>query len=206
LRLGCLQTADASCVSRVRLRRPSAWFRQLSWLNSLLADRNLVRPVRPVRPRSGGLLKIRHIPPVAGRRAAILASMCRAPKDSRACNWLCARQRSRMLSTPASPNFAQGSTWSSSSKARASHRRPSGDRNEHLASSRRYTARLTAVGTRRLRRLRFSKPAATRATRELRRITTRVVDRTARSRFNFRVRARAAATLTTCANASTARL
>jgi hypothetical protein len=39
-----VETAEASCVSRVRLRRPSAWFRQLSWLNSLLADRDLIVP------------------------------------------------------------------------------------------------------------------------------------------------------------------
>jgi hypothetical protein len=111
----------------------------------------------------GSPLKIGHLSAVAGRRAAIFASMCRAPKDSRACNWLCARQRSRMLSTPAPPNFAQGSTWSSSSNARESHRRPSGDTNVHCASSRRYTARLTAAETQRLRRLRFAEPAATRA-------------------------------------------
>jgi hypothetical protein len=41
---GCLQTAGASGVYCVRLRRPSAWFRQLSWLNSLLADRDLIVP------------------------------------------------------------------------------------------------------------------------------------------------------------------
>ena len=34
-----MKTADASRVDRVRLRRPSAWVRQLSWVNSLLVDR-----------------------------------------------------------------------------------------------------------------------------------------------------------------------
>ena len=48
--------------------------------------------------------------------------------------------------------------------ARASHRRPSCDTNEHRAPSRRYTARLTAAGTQRLRRRSFTRPAATRVT------------------------------------------
>jgi len=43
-RESCLQTADASRVTRVRLKRPSAWFRQLSWVISLLADRDLILP------------------------------------------------------------------------------------------------------------------------------------------------------------------
>jgi hypothetical protein len=39
-----VQTAAAPGVDSVRLKRPSAWFRQLSWLMSLLADRDLIVP------------------------------------------------------------------------------------------------------------------------------------------------------------------
>jgi hypothetical protein len=43
-RVVSLQTADASGVKRVRLRPPSAWSRQLSCVNSLLVDRDLILP------------------------------------------------------------------------------------------------------------------------------------------------------------------
>jgi hypothetical protein len=61
---------------------------------------------------------------LARRARARFSRMNPAPKLRSASSWLCARQRSRRLSTVAAPPWGRGRMWLTSSRLRPGQRRP----------------------------------------------------------------------------------